>query len=121
MLVDAKFPPLGLHLKSQDVLLALPVESQPIKVSVYVYFSGRLSVSTCVYGSLLHRFVTNTFHAYFSYEGCQSFKRHCSSDCLLCSKEKCLGGRADAIDHYKRVHISRLIQIANKHLDVLMF
>ena len=56
MLVQAKFPPLGLHPKSQDVLLALPLERQPIKVSLYVYFSGRLSVSACVYGSLLHRF-----------------------------------------------------------------
>ena len=45
MLVEAKFPPLGLHPKSQDVLLALPLERQPIKVSLYVYFSGRLSVS----------------------------------------------------------------------------
>ena len=41
-----------------------------------------------------------------------------NSDCLLCPKEKCLGGRADAIDHYKRVHISRLIQIAN--INILM-
>ena len=41
-----------------------------------------------------------------------------NSDCLLCPKEKCLGGRADAIDHYKRVHISRLIQISN--INILM-
>ena len=41
-----------------------------------------------------------------------------NSNCLLCPKEKCLGGRADAIDHYKRVHISRLIQIAN--INILM-
>ena len=49
MLVDAKFPPLGLHPKSQDVLVALPLERQPIKVSVYVYFSGRLCFYMCVW------------------------------------------------------------------------
>ena len=41
-----------------------------------------------------------------------------NSDCLLCLKEKCLGGQADAIDHYKRVHISRLIQVTN--INILM-
>ena len=40
------------------------------------------------------------------------------SDCLLCSKEKCIGGRADATDHYQRVHISRLIQVTN--INILM-
>ena len=28
-----------------------------------------------------------------------------NADCLLCPKEKTLGGMADAIDHYKHVHI----------------
>ena len=46
MLVDAKFPPLGLHPKSQDVLLALPLERQPIKVDRLKALKGALFRST---------------------------------------------------------------------------
>ena len=62
VLVDAKFPPLGLHPKLQDVLLDLPVERQPIKVTVHVYFSGRLY---CFYMSV-HFIIAYICNEYFS-------------------------------------------------------
>ena len=39
-----------------------------------------------------------------------------NADCILCPQEKTLNGMADAIDHYKRVHIAHLITIKNTNI-----
>ena len=39
-----------------------------------------------------------------------------NADCLLCPMEKTLNGKADAIDHYKWVHIAHLLTVKNVNL-----
>ena len=39
-----------------------------------------------------------------------------NADCILCPMEKTLDGKADAIDHYKRVHIAHLLTINNTNM-----
>ena len=39
-----------------------------------------------------------------------------NADCMLCPKEKTLNGNADAIDHYKRVHITHLLTVNNVNM-----
>ena len=41
-----------------------------------------------------------------------------NADCLLCPKEKTLGGMADTIDHYWCVHIAHLLTVTN--VNILM-